>query len=228
MTTGELIKDARRKANLTQKELGEKLGISFQSIAQWENGIRNPKYESLQRIAFALNIPVDSLMGAHCQRSADQMTVMVLGQRIAEARKQVNLTQEQLAAKCGLATITVRQYESGKRQPRLEQLETIASALGWTLSQFVATPQATRKKVNEMNATTERQKQREQDKQERIQRYSRISGAAKRMIEASAELHLTWEEFDDAIELSKSIVRANSYVCGYPYPSVPSDPGNEG
>lgn len=75
---------------------------------------------------------------------------------------------------------------------------------------------------------TERQKQREQDKQERIQRYSRISGAAQRMIEASAELHLTWEEFDDAIELSKSIVRANSYVCDYPYPSVPSDSGNEG
>ena len=51
MATGERIKAARRKANLTQKELGEKLGISYQSVAQWENNLRNPKYETLQRIA---------------------------------------------------------------------------------------------------------------------------------------------------------------------------------
>ena len=56
-----------------------------------------------------------------------------IGQRIKSARQKANLTQEQLARKSGLATITIRQYELGKRQPRLEQLRQIADALGCSL-----------------------------------------------------------------------------------------------
>ena len=56
MTTGQRIKAARKAAGMTQKELGEKLGLSFQSIAQWENDLRNPKYDTLKRIAVALGV----------------------------------------------------------------------------------------------------------------------------------------------------------------------------
>lgn len=63
MTTGQRIKAARKKAGLTQKELGNRLGISYQTLAQWENDLRNPKYETLQRIAAALNISADVLYG---------------------------------------------------------------------------------------------------------------------------------------------------------------------
>ncbi len=56
MTTGQLIKAARKNAGLTQKELGEKLGIAYQTLAQWENDLRNPKIETLNRIATALGV----------------------------------------------------------------------------------------------------------------------------------------------------------------------------
>lgn len=60
MTTGELIQSARKKAGLTQRELGERLGITYQTVAQWENNLRNPKYNTLQRIAKALDVhPMD-------------------------------------------------------------------------------------------------------------------------------------------------------------------------
>ena len=62
VTTGELIKAARLKAGLTQRELSDKLNVSFVNISQWENGTRNPKIETLQRIADALQIPVFELM----------------------------------------------------------------------------------------------------------------------------------------------------------------------
>ena len=62
MTTGQRIKAARKKAGLTQKELGERMGQSFQSIAQWENDLRNPKLETLQRIANALGISIYELI----------------------------------------------------------------------------------------------------------------------------------------------------------------------
>lgn len=55
MTVGELIKNERKKAGMTQAELGKKLGISGAGIAQWENNLRKPKKETLWRIASALN-----------------------------------------------------------------------------------------------------------------------------------------------------------------------------
>lgn len=61
MTTGERIQAARKKAGLTQAELAEKLGISPVGVSQWERNTRNPKYETLQKIAEALSVNVDSL-----------------------------------------------------------------------------------------------------------------------------------------------------------------------
>lgn len=61
MSTGQRIKDARRKADLTQKELGTKLGVAYQTVAQWENDLRKPKIETLTRIAEALGVDPYSL-----------------------------------------------------------------------------------------------------------------------------------------------------------------------
>lgn len=63
MTTGERIKFARKEAGLTQRELGERLGITYQTVAQWENNLRNPKFDTLRRIAEALDIAIDYLWG---------------------------------------------------------------------------------------------------------------------------------------------------------------------
>lgn len=49
MTTGELIKQARQNSKMTQKELAEKVGVSYQMIQAWENNRRNPKTETLKK-----------------------------------------------------------------------------------------------------------------------------------------------------------------------------------
>lgn len=62
MTIGESIKKARLDMNLTQKELGEKLGgISQQQIGQWETNKANPKKETIEKIAAALGVDPFSL-----------------------------------------------------------------------------------------------------------------------------------------------------------------------
>lgn len=58
---------------------------------------------------------------------------MDIGLRIKEKRNAAGLTQSQLAELSGVAVITIRQYESNKRQPRADQLRAIASALGVTV-----------------------------------------------------------------------------------------------
>jgi len=59
---------------------------------------------------------------------------MGYGQRIKEARKSRGLTQAQLAQRCGMATITIQQYEADKREPRQKQLRFIADALNVSVS----------------------------------------------------------------------------------------------
>lgn len=63
MSVGANIRQVRKARNMTQKELGEKLGgISQQQIGQWENGIKNPKIETIQKIANALDVPLNTLV----------------------------------------------------------------------------------------------------------------------------------------------------------------------
>lgn len=62
MTIGENIKAARKKAGLTQKGLADKLGIPYQGISQYERGIRKPKLETLDRIATALGVSLETLL----------------------------------------------------------------------------------------------------------------------------------------------------------------------
>ncbi len=57
MTVAECIKIARKKAGMTQEELGRKLGVSGSMIAQYETGKRHPKMETKEDIAFALGMP---------------------------------------------------------------------------------------------------------------------------------------------------------------------------
>lgn len=59
---------------------------------------------------------------------------MDLGNRIKQYRITRNLTQKQLGELSGVAEITIRQYETGKREPKIEQLRKIATALNVPLT----------------------------------------------------------------------------------------------
>ena len=64
MDIGNNIKRIRMKKNITQKELGARLGgITQQQIGQWENGNKNPKLETMQKIATALEVSLSDIIG---------------------------------------------------------------------------------------------------------------------------------------------------------------------
>ena len=63
MSIGDNIRTVRKLQGLTQKELARRLGISPVGVAQWENGLRNPKHETIKRIASALGVSVTVLYG---------------------------------------------------------------------------------------------------------------------------------------------------------------------
>lgn len=51
---GELIRETRKRKGLTQKELGETMGLSESTINKYEAGRQNLSLETVQKIVTAL------------------------------------------------------------------------------------------------------------------------------------------------------------------------------
>ena len=60
---GENIRENRKKLNLTQEQLANRLGVSFQSVSRWENGTTYPDMEKLPEIARLFDTTIDALLG---------------------------------------------------------------------------------------------------------------------------------------------------------------------
>ena len=61
MDIGNKIKLLRQKAGVTQEQLGERLGISAQSISKWETGITMPDISLLPLLSGELGVSIDEL-----------------------------------------------------------------------------------------------------------------------------------------------------------------------
>ena len=57
------IKKARLDAGLTQLEVAEKLGVAQAQYARWENGGRNPKDETVEKLAEIFSTSFEILKG---------------------------------------------------------------------------------------------------------------------------------------------------------------------
>ncbi len=57
------LKELRLKKGLTQTELGEKVGVKQNTFTNWENGKREPNFETLLKLASILNTTTSYLLG---------------------------------------------------------------------------------------------------------------------------------------------------------------------
>lgn len=64
MTIGQSIQQARKKAGLTQKQLAEKSGIATITLQQYERGVREPKLDTIAKIARAMGLYASDLVDA--------------------------------------------------------------------------------------------------------------------------------------------------------------------
>lgn len=62
MNFGERLKNIRRSKRVSQKELGQRLGVSQQTIAQYEKAESTPKASTVNKIANALNVDPRTLL----------------------------------------------------------------------------------------------------------------------------------------------------------------------
>lgn len=63
MTVGDRMRKIRIEKGLTQREVSTRCHIAEPTIRKYESGRLNPKFETMEKIASALEVPVQALMG---------------------------------------------------------------------------------------------------------------------------------------------------------------------
>lgn len=63
MTFGQKIKKLRIEANLTQKDVAEKMNVSFQTVSKWESDLNEPDIYNIKELAKIFNCSYEYLFG---------------------------------------------------------------------------------------------------------------------------------------------------------------------
>ncbi len=62
MTFGEKLKHLRTQANLTQQQVANRINITRQAIAKWEQGVGLPDIDNLKKISSLFNVSIDEML----------------------------------------------------------------------------------------------------------------------------------------------------------------------
>ena len=73
LNIGKSIKALRRERDLTQEQLAEIFGVSFQAVSKWETGAAYPDIEMLPGIARYFGVTTDELLGVDVSRSEEMI-----------------------------------------------------------------------------------------------------------------------------------------------------------
>ena len=144
---GVLIRDARQALHMPPEVCAERVGVSAETLQQWELGESTPSLPQLELLAYTLGVPIshfwgtDTILQEEKQRIDVQEYVAVrnrlVGAVLRAARERANLSTEQLAAKAGVPAAHITAYELGQRPIPTTILATLASACNVSMSYFL-------------------------------------------------------------------------------------------
>ncbi|NRA88538.1 MAG: helix-turn-helix domain-containing protein [Rhizobiales bacterium] len=82
MTNSTNIRALRRQAKLSQTELAERMGLTRNSIAKWENGTNQPSLKNLQRLSTILKTKIDPIPTPESAANNGHKQVLELGEKL--------------------------------------------------------------------------------------------------------------------------------------------------
>lgn len=71
MTFGQRLKKLRIESNLTQKDLADKLHVTFQTVSKWENDTNEPDLTTLKDLSKILNCSLESLLSTEDEQTEE-------------------------------------------------------------------------------------------------------------------------------------------------------------
>ena len=108
---GHLIKESRKTRKLTQRQLGQQLNVSYQTIAYWENGSRIPTFANLMRLAMALGKPDDFFL-RRVPKPKPTNYLPTLCDNLRDYRDTFDLSQTKLAEVADIPLSKLRAFEN--------------------------------------------------------------------------------------------------------------------
>lgn len=76
-TMGQIIRRLRKERNMTQDELAEQLGVTFQAISKWENDTGMPDISQVVPLATVFNVSTDVLFGIYGRNDAEEVKKII-------------------------------------------------------------------------------------------------------------------------------------------------------
>lgn len=67
-----LIREIRKKHNLTQQQLAEELNVTYQAVSKWENAKNIPDISVLKELKRLYNIDIDSMLEGKMKKSSNK------------------------------------------------------------------------------------------------------------------------------------------------------------
>ena len=128
---GKKITDLRKAHNMTQMELADKLGISFQAVSNWERGSTMPDISNLPELAEIFHISVDELLNGKAP-----LVEAVLNDTIDEYMEDGNVTEQELAD--ALPLLKPEQAENVLEKANVSKFHDISSFLPFMDSDALA------------------------------------------------------------------------------------------
>ena len=114
-STGQKIRMLRKAANLTQTELGSKLGVKPDAVSKWECGrVTNIPTDKLRAMSLLFRVSISCLIDEGVEGESKPVVIEGnMAQKIKHLRMENHLTLEQVAQKVGVGKSTVRKWENG-------------------------------------------------------------------------------------------------------------------
>lgn len=74
---GNLIKRLRKDNNLTQKELADKLNVTFQAVSKWENGKSVPDIAQLRQISKLFSVDISDILDGEVKEKKKRILFII-------------------------------------------------------------------------------------------------------------------------------------------------------
>lgn len=145
---GQRIFELRQAAGMTQKQLGETVGLSMQAINDIEKGRRETKITKAILVARLFNTTVEYLVGETDDPARPNETPFVeqlfaqeelfsLGKRLKKLRSDKGLTPREVGQATHLGTLRYKNIEAAETNPTLSILLALADFYGVSLDYLV-------------------------------------------------------------------------------------------
>ena len=72
---GKFLAELRREKNLTQDELGEKIGVTNKTVSRWENGNYLPPVEMLQILSKFYDVSINEILNGERINDSDYKNI---------------------------------------------------------------------------------------------------------------------------------------------------------